>query len=404
MVTCRQLMELDIFHNIKLKAGRKGLDRTVSWVYAKHTKTITEWVHGGEFILVSGYEYGIDESELLKLVEEAAENNSSGVLIEGGINFKEMPASVIKKADEKELPLFFVRGVVSFVDVTHDVSDLIMENRYLKIKNVSLLDKLLNSPSLSKKEMDKLFCGTGISPDSCFMLAVFNMSNDESQLNKRTIERADLLVGLSRVLQKHISTLFEQLGISSIYKINLDSVDYLLYADEEAELMEIAKALENIQTSINVTYNDYDICLSFSSVVYESCNILNGLNEAYFTGNLLMKKMFPETSKSFSDIGSYQMLFYVEDKAKLQMFRDQYLKRLHEADQEGSSQLMETLHEYLVQGGNMMQTSKLLFIHRNTLQYRLERIETITGRDINDFRVRRDFINAFLVHDLFPYN
>ena len=404
MVTCRQLMELDIFHNIKLKAGRKGLDRTVSWVYAKHTKTITEWVHGGEFILVSGYEYGIDESELLKLVEEAAENNSSGVLIEGGINFKEMPASVIKKADEKELPLFFVRGVVSFVDVTHDVSDLIMENRYLKIKNVSLLDKLLNSPSLSKKEMDKLFCGTGISPDSCFMLAVFNMSNDESQLNKRTIERADLLVGLSRVLQKHISTLFEQLGISSIYKVNLDSVDYLLYADEEAELMEIAKALENIQTNINVTYNDYDICLSFSSVVYESCNILNGLNEAYFTGNLLMKKMFPETSKSFSDIGSYQMLFYVEDKAKLQMFRDQYLKRLHEADQEGSSQLMETLHEYLVQGGNMMQTSKLLFIHRNTLQYRLERIETITGRDINDFRVRRDFINAFLVHDLFPYN
>lgn len=404
MVTCRQLMELDIFHNIKLKAGRKGLDRTVSWVYAKHTKTITEWVHGGEFILVSGYEYGIDESELLKLVEEAAENNSSGVLIEGGINFKEMPASVIKKADEKELPLFFVRGVISFVDVTHDVSDLIMENRYLKIKNVSLLDKLLNSPSLSKREMDKLFCGTGISPDSCFMLAVFNMSNDESQLNKRTIERADLLVGLSRVLQKHISTLFEQLGISSIYKVNLDSVDYLLYADEEAELMEIAKALENIQTNINVTYNDYDICLSFSSVVYESCNILNGLNEAYFTGNLLMKKMFPETSKSFSDIGSYQMLFYVEDKAKLQIFRDQYLKRLHEADQEGSSQLMETLHEYLIQGGNMMQTSKLLFIHRNTLQYRLERIETITGRDINDFRVRRDFINAFLVHDLFPYN
>ena len=404
MVTCRQLMELDIFHNIKLKAGRNGLDRTVSWVYAKHTKTITEWVHGGEFILVSGYEYGIDESELLKLVEEAAENNSSGVLIEGGINFKEMPASVIKKADEKELPLFFVRGVISFVDVTHDVSDLIMENRYLKIKNVSLLDKLLNSPSLSKKEMDKLFCGTGISPDSCFMLAVFNMSNDESQLNKRTIERADLLVGLSRVLQKHISTLFEQLGISSIYKVNLDSVDYLLYADEEAELMKIAKALENIQTNINVTYNDYDICLSFSSVVYESCNILNGLNEAYFTGNLLMKKMFPETSKSFSDIGSYQMLFYVEDKAKLQMFRDQYLKRLHEADQEGSSQLMETLHEYLIQGGNMMQTSKLLFIHRNTLQYRLERIETITGRDINDFRVRRDFINAFLVHDLFPYN
>ena len=83
MVTCRQLMELDIFHNVKLKAGRKGLDRAVSWVYAKHTKTITEWVHGREFILVSGYEYGIDEAELLKLIEEAAQNNLSGILVEG---------------------------------------------------------------------------------------------------------------------------------------------------------------------------------------------------------------------------------------------------------------------------------------------------------------------------------
>lgn len=50
-----------------------------------------------------------------------------------------------------------------------------------------------------------------------------------------------------------------------------------------------------------------------------------------------------------------------------------------------------------------MQTSKTLFIHRNTLQYRLERIETITGRNINGYQARRDFVNAFLIHDLFPY-
>ena len=59
----------------------------MSWVYAKHTKTITEWVHGRGFILVSGYEYGIDEAELLKLIEEAAQNNLSGILVEGGIQF-----------------------------------------------------------------------------------------------------------------------------------------------------------------------------------------------------------------------------------------------------------------------------------------------------------------------------
>ena len=403
MVTCRQLMELDIFHNVKLKAGRRGLDRTVSWVYAKHTKTITEWVHGREFILVSGYEYGIDEAELLKLIEEAAQNNLSGILVEGGINFKEMPVSVIKEADERELPLFFVRGVISFLDVTHDVLALIMENRYLKIQNVSLLDKLVNGASLSQKEVDNLFCGTGISPDSCFMLAVFKISNSDAQSEQQTADQADALIGIARMLQKHIASLFEQLGKSTIYKLNLASVDYLLYADTEEGLIKLADALSQINANVNAEHHDYDIYLSFSSILSESRNVLNGLNEAYFTGTLLMKKIFPDISKHFTDIGSYQMLFYAEDKAKLLTFRDQYLQKLYEADLEGTSQLMETLHVFLQQGGNMMQTSKTLFIHRNTLQYRLERIEAITGRNVNAHAERRDFINAFLIHDLFPY-
>ena len=402
MVTCRQLMELDIFHNIKLKAGRKGLDRTVSWVYAKHTKTITEWVHGGEFILVSGYEYGIDEAELLRLVEEASANNCSGILIEGGINFKEMPASVMRKADEKELPLFFVRGVISFVDVTHDVSDFIMENRYLKTKNVSLLDKLLNVASMSKKEIDNLFYGTGISPDAYFKLAVFNIGNTDAQMNKHTVDRADMLLSISRTLQKFITVLFEQQGLSTIYKVNLDSIDYLIYADEEEELLEIADSLKNINDSVNSAYHDCDIWLSFSDTVDRS-NILEGLNEAYFTGNLLKRKIFSTSSMSFAEIGSYQMLFYVEDKAKLQMFRDRHLKTLYEIDKDSTSQLLETLHEYLIQDGNMMQTSKKLFIHRNTLQYRLDRIKSITDCDIEDFNTRRDFINAFMICDIFPF-
>ena len=47
MVICRQLMELDVFKNVELIAGKKGLDKEVTWVYAKQTKNITPWVYGG---------------------------------------------------------------------------------------------------------------------------------------------------------------------------------------------------------------------------------------------------------------------------------------------------------------------------------------------------------------------
>ncbi len=108
-------MELDIFHNVKLKAGREKVLTEPCPGHMQNTRRPLQNGFTAEvFILVSGYEYGIDEAELLKLIEEAAQNNLSGILVGGGINFKKCQASVIKKADEKELPLFFVRGVISF--------------------------------------------------------------------------------------------------------------------------------------------------------------------------------------------------------------------------------------------------------------------------------------------------
>ncbi len=46
-----------------------------------------------------------------------------------------------------------------------------------------------------------------------------------------------------------------------------------------------------------------------------------------------------------------------------------------------SPELLETLQIYISKNGNMTLTSKALHIHRNTLQYRLDRIKEITNKD-----------------------
>ena len=84
MVTCGQLMELDVFYNLELKAGKNGLDREVTWIYAKNTPTIAPWVYGGEFIMVSGYDTNMGEDDLLRLLAEAEKTDISGILVEGG--------------------------------------------------------------------------------------------------------------------------------------------------------------------------------------------------------------------------------------------------------------------------------------------------------------------------------
>lgn len=399
MVTCKQLLELDILHNAKLVAGRKGIDKVVSWVYAKHTKTITPWVRGGEFILVSGYEYGMDEEGLLQLVEEASMNKISCILIEGGINFKEISSKVIKKADEEGIPLVFVNGVISFLNVTRDISDFILENRYLNKSNISLLDQLLNSSSLSRQEVNQLFYGSGISPDCYFIVGSFSISD-----NKYTKNMADTIVNLSRSLKKYTGALFEELGHKELYRIIFESVDYLIYSDNEEDLLSIVEDLKKIRTLLDTQQDDYNIYLSFSSVIHDVMNISNGFREASFTGELLHKKLLPKMVKGFSDVGSYQMIFYIEDKKKLLDFRNHYLVELYKVDQESSSQLLETLREYLIQNGNMLQTAKKLFIHRNTLQYRMDKIKAIINIDFNDFIIRRDLQNAFMILDMIPFS
>ncbi len=44
----------------------------------------------------------------------------------------------------------------------------------------------------------------------------------------------------------------------------------------------------------------------------------------------------------------------------------------------------EILRRYLVNGGNTSQTAKELGMHRNTLMYRLEKIQEISGHDLSD--------------------
>lgn len=57
-------------------------------------------------------------------------------------------------------------------------------------------------------------------------------------------------------------------------------------------------------------------------------------------------------------------------------------------DQEHHGDLIKTLDLYLQHGGNSTRTANALFIHRNSLRYRLARIQALTGLDHDDPDVR----------------
>ena len=64
------------------------------------------------------------------------------------------------------------------------------------------------------------------------------------------------------------------------------------------------------------------------------------------------------------------------------------LLALKQYDQENHTDLFHTLKVFLERERNVLQTSKLLYIHRSTLFYRLERSQKIADVNLDDAKER----------------
>ncbi|HEX6387476.1 MAG TPA: helix-turn-helix domain-containing protein [Anaerolineae bacterium] len=90
----------------------------------------------------------------------------------------------------------------------------------------------------------------------------------------------------------------------------------------------------------------------------------------------------------FNSLGVYQLLGQLEDIPAVRTFARQVIGPLAEYDEQHRSSLVQTIDAYFGHHGNISQTAESLFIHRNTLLYRLERIQELTGHDLNQSNMR----------------
>ena len=80
------------------------------------------------------------------------------------------------------------------------------------------------------------------------------------------------------------------------------------------------------------------------------------------------------------------LLRELADGSSLEPFRA-LIEPLHEHDRTRRSDLVRTLKTYSAAGANASEAADRLFLHRNSMLYRLERIQKLTGLDLKDHRV-----------------
>ena len=81
----------------------------------------------------------------------------------------------------------------------------------------------------------------------------------------------------------------------------------------------------------------------------------------------------------WNDMEIYNLL--LNAGSRLEQFYRDILGAIDRPDLKNRQELLKTLEVFLECQGNVVEAAEKLFIHRNTLRYRLERLKKLLGRD-----------------------
>lgn len=85
----------------------------------------------------------------------------------------------------------------------------------------------------------------------------------------------------------------------------------------------------------------------------------------------------------YDDLGAYRILITGKNNPELRKFSEELLSGLQKNDQVHNTELLSTLDAILSCNFNLKEAAKKLFIHYNTIRYRVNKIEEIAKVDIN---------------------
>jgi Sugar diacid utilization regulator len=109
------------------------------------------------------------------------------------------------------------------------------------------------------------------------------------------------------------------------------------------------------------------------------------------------RRLFGEGNlHSFSRLGIYRLLFHLSDHSELDDFYQETLEPLLSHD----TTYIETLEGFFRCNGNLSEMARTMHFHRNSLLYRLNRIESLLGHSLEDPELRLSLQIALKIYHL----
>lgn len=395
MVTCRDVYNLRL-DGVELLTGETGLDRMVSWTYMVQTRPFDAHMNPGNFALIVIDNVRFTLASVMEVMEELNALGISGLAVSIEEDRESISEEMINKAIELELPLFYVRWEgASFVDIAQSVGKLILETEVRNKRTGDYLYNLLFGYEVNEKYVEKISRQFGLDFTKPYRVGIIvidrkygiNLEQDEHTyeyytdcLNREVIHMKKRPMYM-RFLNKFVL----------LFEATEDK-------ETEHELEKILSELDNRPPFKNLIKGT---CILGSTYTNPS-----EFGKSYQEAKSLIPKKDilpnPKNKKvlSASSMGIYKFMFRSGNQAEILDYCNEKLKRIEEYDHANGTFLQDTLIEYYMNGFNIGKTAEALFIHRNSLQYRMRKIEEIMGMPLDDSMEYLDLVNCILIKKL----
>lgn len=451
-MTLRELLKQNELRVVEVAAGADGLARTISGAVMFDNPEMVNWMRAGEIMLTTGYFLLDDPVKQEKVLRDLADSGSGGLVIKMKRYFHEIPPAMLQLADELHFPLMRIPYHTSLSEISEAVSKYVYgineeqalqmvypihseqeimgylgairpanapltENENTLYRRIAaactlvlikkrggsssrreishFLDGLVTEGALSYGEIVKSanYCNIPLySPYICALIS-FTEQN-------RLLQTSEWL-GTSALLRSQLADKWEMLSGNISYAFaKYNNVILVLQQSESLPVYEqvalVREYCGDLMKMLSAKGQDRGVIFGIGDPVPSLAEFCRSYSQALRTVDLASRIC----DERIATYRRYILCELIYDSPNAKLALIQRIKPLLAYDEEHNTQLLYTLETYFNNCQNSVKTSKALFIHRNTLLYRLDRIAEILDLNYNDSEQMLTFqlaLKAFLM-------
>ena len=365
-------------YHLKLLAGQEGCSNAISWVHMIEDTTIIQQLWGKELVVTTGHGFQSEE-ELFMLIKYLIKYNSVGLIINIGKYIFEIPSAIIDYCNEQEFPLLTIPWEVHLADLIKDFCMRCLYSEKEDRELSKLFQEILTNNQIVEEARPQLMSAFDV--DGNFQVVLISVEGSD---NFNAIER--------RKIAFQIELCFEKIDSSYAF-FWYDGYFVLIVNNLKAD--ELKVIIDKMHKRAKKRIDDMRVYLGIGSQMKDLGQVYLSYKRA--KAAILMAMQFELPIVFFEDMGVYQILFSIEDKQILIEMYHRLLQPLIDYDQKHHGELEKTLFYYLIYGESQITMAKNLYMHRNTINYRMNKIKELLNCQLDTFEEKVPYMLSYYI-------